>query len=209
MSGKIERNEWLIAIVAVLGFQAILFAAFSFFRTSFSPWDVVAALSQSANMTDIFAGRTYSSTGMQWQGFITLLLFYLVGPILLFQATAKRLRGESGRLSLIIGIVLTVGTIPYNVMSVAGLSYQMHMTDANVDPDAERLKLGNLGFDALALMADGTSPSDITLESLPSYDGTPDTYLLGLTDDGKLMISSSSIPESRLVLTPPTAMEWK
>ncbi len=212
MSAKIERSEWLIAIVYAVVFQAILLYFVGFSTTPYSPWDVVAGLARMANMSDM-GFRTPALTGMQWLSMATLILFYLVGPVLLFQATVKRIRDGSGHYMLVIGMVLTVGTIPYNTMSILMISKQMAHAKTSIESSQESMRqsieMGNLGFDAVILLTAGTPPADITLESLPSYDEAHSgKYQLGLTDDGKLMLASTVDHEKKMVLTPPNSMEW-
>jgi len=213
MSGKIERNEWFIAILYAIVFQGGLLYFVGFHTTPYSPWDGVAGLARVESASSLLGFLSPNLTGMQWFSMGTIILFYLVGPVLLFQATVKRIRDESGRILLVIGMILTAVTIPYNIISIPLISQQMQFDEANMDSIPESMQLsidlGNLGFDALGLLTAGTPAADITLESLPSYVQTlSDRVQLGLNEDGKLMIISATDPDRKLVLTPPTTMTW-
>jgi hypothetical protein len=213
MSGKIERNEWFITILYAIVFQGGLLYFVGFHTTPYSPWDGVAGLARVESASSLLGFLSPNLTGMQWFSMGTIILFYLVGPVLLFQATVKRIRDESGRILLVIGMILTAVTIPYNIISIPLISQQMQFDEANMDSIPESMQLsidlGNLGFDALGLLTAGTPAADITLESLPSYVQTlSDRVQLGLNEDGKLMIISATDPDRKLVLTPPTTMTW-
>jgi len=213
MSGKIERNEWFIAILYAIVFQGGLLYFVGFHTTPYSPWDGVAGLARVESASYLLGFLSPNLTGMQWFSMGTIILFYLVGPVLLFQATVKRIRDESGRILLVIGMILTAGTVPYNMMSIPLISQQMQYADTNYESTFKNLQMsidmGNLAFDALGLLTAGTPPGDITLDMLSSDDSMHSgRYQLGLTDDGKLMIASTGEPERKMVLTPPTTMTW-
>jgi hypothetical protein len=215
MSGKIERNEWFIAILYAIVFQGGLLYFVGFNTTPYSPWDGVAGLARVESASSLlgFLSPNPILTGMKWLSMGTIILFYLVGPVLLFQATVKRIRNGSGRILLVIGMILTAVTIPYNILSIPLISQQMQFDEANMDSIPESMQLsidmGNLAFDALELLTAGTPPADITLDMLSSDDSMHSgRYQLGLTDDGKLMIASTGEPERKMVLTPPTTMTW-
>jgi hypothetical protein len=212
MSGKIERSEWFIAILYAIVFQGILLYVVDSYTTPYLPWDGIAGLERMASMSDM-GFNTPSLTHIRWLSMGTFLLFYIVGPALLFHATVKRIKDGSGRILLVVGMILTAGTIPYNMMSIPLISQQMQFDETNMDSIPESMRrnidMGNLGFDALGLLTAGTPASDITLESLPSYDqNLSNSIQLGLNEDGKLMIFSASDPERKLVLTAPITMEW-